>query len=551
MARARVRDGSDVAAAVRAKLKDTPEQRDVVGPLVLYLIGQGWSIEQIQFGRREWRVPKNPSQATNRERGRSFEGFPVDVAVFDDPQNYGDYRHLLFIVECKQPNETAGVAQLETYYAAEPHAKLGIWVNDADPSANATFLFRQQDRGLLKRMKVSQIPQPGDEIKPDSKKIHFADLIQPTESTLRRTFSDLLDRVVVGDSNVTRGEDRLDQLCNLILLKLESDKQAKASPGSAVVFRPMESAGRTAEAIRKRYSQFVNVYPGVFTLERDKKLTFSDDTIAHCVESLAQLRLIDLGVATISVAFQVLRAEALKAGEGQYFTPQAVIEAGVQLLEVQWEDIVIDPACGTGGFLVEVMLDMARRNSGMSEVELSRWAQTRVHGIEQDAIGLKLTKAIMQIAGDGSANCVRGDSVRVHKWGSEFPHLNSPSFQNGRFSVVVTNPPFGKNLKVSADDARLAGLDLAKADADEYKELEIGLLFLQRAHQLLKVGGRVGIVLPETYFFSSNYVFLFEWMKKRLKPIVVANIPMEAFQGFCRAKTNFYVFEKIGEGADE
>lgn len=52
-------------------------------------------------------------------------------------------------------------------------------------------------------------------------------------------------------------------------------------------------------------------------------------------------------------------------------------------------------------------------------------------------------------------------------------------------------------------------------------------------------------MLPETYFFSSNYTFLFNWMKSRFRPLVVTNIPMEAFQGFCRAKTNFYVFEKI------
>ena len=75
--------------------------------------------------------------------------------------------------------------------------------------------------------------------------------------------------------------------------------------------------------------------------------------------------------------------------------------------------------------------------------------------------------------------------------------------------------------------------------------MEIGLLFLQRAYQLLKKGGRVGIVLPETYFFSPNYRFVIDWIKPRLRPIVTANIPMEAFQGFCRAKTNFYVFEKV------
>lgn len=182
----------------------------------------------------------------------------------------------------------------------------------------------------------------------------------------------------------------------------------------------------------------------------------------------------------------------------------------------------------------------------MPEGELSRWAQTHIYGIEKDAIGLKLTKAIMQIAGDGSAHCARGDSIRVHTWAAHFPHLLGPKYRDGRFTVVVTNPPFGKNLKVSANDARLAGLDIAKRGSATYSDLEIGLLFLERAYQLLRVGGRVGIVLPETYFFSTNYDFVREWIRPRLRPIVVANIPMEAFQGFCRAKTNFYVFQKIG-----
>ena len=110
---------------------------------------------------------------------------------------------------------------------------------------------------------------------------------------------------------------------------------------------------------------------------------------------------------------------------------------------------------------------------------------------------------------------------------------------------MITNPPFGENLKVSANDSRLSRLEIAKDGNKHYQDLEIGLLFLQRAYDLLDVGGRVGIVLPETYFFSPTYKFVQEWMKPRFKPKVVLNVPMEAFQGFCRAKTNFYVFEKI------
>jgi type I restriction enzyme M protein len=331
-----------------------------------------------------------------------------------------------------------------------------------------------------------------------------------------------------------------------LLLKLESDKQGKSEPTAPVFFRPMESASRTADAIRDRFESFVDVYPEIFVSDKDKQLRFSNETIAKCVEQLAGLKLIDLGVSTISLAFQVLRSEALKQGEGQYFTPQAVITAGVRLMEIKQSDIVLDPACGTGGFLVEALLELRRTLPSMPAEELSRWAQTHVFGIDKDAIGVKLAKAIMQIAGDGSAHVVRGDSICTHNWARDYSHLKHPNWKNGRFSVIVTNPPFGQNLKVFATDSRLAGLELAKRGGDTYSDLEIGLLFLDRAHQWLKKGGRLGIVLPETYFFSTNYLFLFNWMKTRFRPVVVANVPMEAFQGFCRAKTNFYVFEKIG-----
>ena len=151
----------------------------------------------------------------------------------------------------------------------------------------------------------------------------------------------------------------------------------------------------------------------------------------------------------------------------------------------------------------------------------------------------------MQIAGDGSAHCVRGDSIRTHNWSRDWPHLRQAQWANGRFTKILTNPPFGENLKVTAKDCRLSQLDISRRGGERYTDMEIGLLFLQRAYDWLAPGGWVGIVLPETYFFSFNYTFLFAWMEQRFRPVVVANVPMEAFQGFCRAKTNFYVFEKL------
>ena len=534
--------------AIARNLKDTPEQRKVVGPLVGHLVNTGWRLDQIVYGRTEWRVPKTPSEATRREKGHTFAGFPVDIAVFDSPETTGDPRHVLFLIECKPPDELAGVTQLEAYFVGEPHARLGVWVNNPEPSARAVFLYRTPDgRLLLKKHTVSDLPLPNEPIHPGAKRLHFRDLVTPPAHILKRTMEDLLDKTVASDSNVTRREEQLDQLCNLLLLKLDSDKKAKAQPTTSPFFRPLQSHAKTATTLRQRYEAFVTLYPEVFISDQDKTLRFTDDTLASCVEELSGLKLIDLGISTISLAFQVLRTEALKQKEGQYFTPQPVIEAGVRLMRVQFDDIILDPACGTGGFLVETILDVHRRMPSMSQRELAEWAQTHIYGIDKDAIGVKLTKAIMQIVGNGAAHCVRGDSIRKHNWQSDFVHLRRPHFSDGRFTVVVTNPPFGQNLKVSASDSRLSTLDLAKRGTERYTDLEIGLLFLQRSYQLLRTGGRLGIVLPETYFFSDAYRFVFDWLRPRLRPIVVANIPMDAFQGFCRAKTNFYVFEKIDE----
>lgn len=534
------------------QLQDTPEQRQVIGPLVEFLVKQGWEKDQIVFGKKEWRVPKRPSEATKREKGRSFEGFPVDIAVFDAPEHRGDPHHLLFIVEGKEPNETAGLSQLDVYMGLEPHPVLGLWSNNPAPSAEGIFVYRKPDGvQVVKRRRIKDLPRPGEKVEPEAQQVAFDDLVRPTKEILKKTIEAVLDDIVSNDAHVNRREEQLDQLCNLLLLKLESDKEARSSKSQPVFFRPYESHSRTATAIRKRYTSFVQLYPEVFTQESDKKLRFSDSTIGRVVEALSELRMIDLAPDAVSYAFQVVRSEALKQGEGQYFTPQPVIEAAIRMLGIGWDDIIIDPACGTGGFLIGALLELQRTRPEISQADLSRWAQRHLHGIDKDAIGVKITKAVMQISGDGSANCAQGDSVRTHLWTKEYPHLLGSTFKDDRFSVVVTNPPFGQNLKVSAKDCRLNKYTIARNGGGSYNDREIGLVFMERAYRLLRVGGRLGIVLPETYFFSTGYAFLFDWLKPRFRPTAVINVPMEAFQGFCRAKTNFYIFEKIADVGDD
>jgi type I restriction enzyme M protein len=157
---------------------------------------------------------------------------------------------------------------------------------------------------------------------------------------------------------------------------------------------------------------------------------------------------------------------------------------------------------------------------------------------------------------DGSTHVLLGGAIRTNLWAAKYPKLSqelgipTEKFGLEQFTVVLTNPPFGEQLKVKAADCRAAGYSISTYAAmrgpHDHTDLEIGLVYLEQCHRLLRIGGRIGIILPETYFFSYSYRWLPHWLEGRLALRGMINIPMEAFEEFCRAKTNFYIFEKIG-----
>lgn len=227
---------------------------------------------------------------------------------------------------------------------------------------------------------------------------------------------------MIGDSNVTRREEQLDQLCNLLLLKLESDKQGKSNRSEPVEFRSLESPATTGDAVRANFARLCDQQSEVFVTDKDREIRFNDETIAACVDTLAGLKLIDLGVSTIALAFQVLRSEALKQNEGQYFTPQAVIQAGVKLLQIQFPDLILDPACGSGGFLIECMMEMQRTRSDMDA--------------EQDIRGLRVNINPTNLVTESVARRFwRGGSSGLRAWDLITP--NRASSNIGEFAILL------------------------------------------------------------------------------------------------------------------
>jgi len=523
------------------------------------LLQLGWRETQLRW-KPEWQVPDTPHDLTKRERGQKYGVCgSADLVAFADDSH--QWYALQVIFEFKAPNIEQGRAQLLRYLSNEPMAKMGFWTN-----GHQTLAVYKRHLADWVFVENAPLPHPSDDLtQPPDEPPTWNTMRQPSEAELSGALKRLVATVVVSDPHVVRREDQLRELLHILLVKLESDAVASRSinrekpVGFRLYGESLSKVALTACRIRDDYKDYFRKQrTRIFNASDREDLLLSDETIFAVVAELNQFRILGDDVDLLAKAFQLFRTSALKSGEGQYLTPLRIVRPAVMAMDITSSDKVIDPACGSGAFLVEALRQVSQREfPGEDETyHLVKWANDNLYGVDKDDIGVKLTKAMMVAMRDGSTHVLLGDAIRTNLWASKYPgltqDLGSPAEKFGleQFTVVITNPPFGENLKIKAADCRAAGYTISSCAAmkgsQDYASLEIGLVYLEQCYRLLRVGGRVGIVLPETYFFSYAYRWLPSWLKGRLALRGMLNIPMEAFEEFCRAKTNFYIFEKIG-----
>lgn len=392
---------------------------------------------------------------------------------------------------------------------------------------------------------------------------------QPNETELIGLLKRLAMNVVVSDPYVIRREDQLRELLHILLVKLESDvvdsrlDQSLNHSDNPVNFRIHGDSAQdmvmTVSNVRRGFKAYFHEHRNdIFNISDRDELLLSDETIFAIVTELGRFRILGVNIDSIIKAFQIFRSATLRNGEGQYLTHLRVVQPAVRVMEITTDDKVIDPACGSGTFIVEILRQTAQRefHGDHESHQLVNWARENLYGIDRDDIGVKLTKAIITAMYNGAVHVLLGDVLRSNLWSVKYPFLVEKlglpidPFGIGHFTVAITNPPFGESLKVRAADCQAAGYTISTYAAmkgpHDHISLEIGLIYLEQCYRLLCVGGRVGIILPETYFFSYSYRWLPYWLNGRLALRGMMNIPMEAFEEYCRAKTNFYIFEKVG-----
>lgn len=275
-------------------------------------------------------------------------------------------------------------------------------------------------------------------------------------------------------------------------------------------------------------------------------------------------------------AFEYLLPTEAKKKKGQFFTPRHVVEMCVRMLNPTQKEYVMDPACGSGGFLLHAMdWCYPADDNDKRELRKHKYASKYLWGIDFEQRAAKTSRALMLIAGDGHTNIFGPDvnSLDPKTWyetgsGQTLMHglrqaklTTTPIpenetlrdedkaweyFDNLKFDVVLANPPFAGEMK---DRKMLAHYELARpalkrAGEDKSPKEERDVLFIERILKMLKPGGRAAIVLPQGKFNNSSLAFIREWILKKARLMAVLGLHPNTFKPHTGTKTSVLFVQK-------
>lgn len=512
------------------EVKATPEEINATQVFSKILVEDyEYPISHIRT-RPQYRVRSSPSA--------SGKGYPVDIAVFKDENHTED--NLFLIVECKKPKRKDGRKQLETYMAMS-HARFGVWYNGKE----RLCLEKSISNSGLSFVEIPSFPKFGEN--PDEKHLRRRKHLSPIHN-LKAIFKDIRNYFAANSVGITRDEILAQQFINLLFCKIYDERFT--APDEIVRFRAEkdETEMETSERIHKIFTDVKREYHDLFT-DTDN-ITLDPKSIRYAVSQLEPFCIKDAERDAIGDAFESFIGYATKGAQGQFFTPRNVVSLMVEMSAIDKDDKVIDPACGTGGFLIEVMgrqwnqiRKMAER-LGWSETEttttLKRTAENNLRGIDKDEFLAKTTKAYMVLMDDGRGGIFCENSLRDP---AEWHHAAKTAIVDGTFDVVLTNPPFGHKLSID-DSEILSRYTLVKHKKGELMEQAPQILFLEKSVQLLNRNGRLCIVMPESIICNPSHKPAMEYLQNNMQITAIISMPEDLFQPYTHAKTCVILAEK-------
>lgn len=488
--------------------------------------------------------------------GREVHAKAADIVIYKK-----DKITPFIIVEVKNPDEKKAIDQLKSYLSSEG-AEIGVWSNGKEKVVLYRPYPQEFEDSLVDIPRADQtiddlfeIKRKWSELNP---KFDFAEIIK------------LLEEVALAGS----GANVFEEIFKLIYAKLYDEKIAQEKrEGEEVIFRKYKDTEKTYEIVNDLFKNAVREWPDTF--EPTDRIRLSPARLSVCVPFLEDIRLFETGLAELEIidrAFEHLITEVSKGQKGQYFTPRHVIKMCVKMLNPKDEEYIIDPACGSGGFLLHSMYYVWEKLP--NESARKSYAGRFLFGIDFDDNMRRISQALMLIAGDGKHHIFKRDSLDARDWqGTESEdarvalrqnHLlhsfnnsaedreNNLSYRFLDFDVLMTNPPFaGEN----PESGILRQYQLAKKDGKLKNNMERHILFIERDLDAIKPGGRMAIVLPQGVLNNTNMEYVRQFLFDKARILAVVGLHTNTFKLPAPArgtatKTSVLFLQKWGESEE-
>ena len=323
-------------------------------------------------------------------------------------------------------------------------------------------------------------------------------------------------------------------------------------------------------------------YPQIFSDADSLELTAR--SLARVVSELQKYSLLNTNIDIKGKAYEEIVGANLRGDRGEFFTPRNVMKMVVEMIAPQLDEKILDSSCGTGGFPVIAMMHVMNRlektlveefNSPRAnwnenirrqfQTQISELAGRNFFGFDLNPDLVKAAKMNMVMNNDGSGNIWQANSLLPpHEWSDDFKrglakifNFAPEKFRNsnsiGLFDVIVTNPPFGSKIPID-DEHILKQFDLAHIwtfDGDSWimtdrlqASVPPEILFVERCTQLLRAGGRMGIVLPDSILGSPGLGYIREWIIRNHKILASVDLHADTFQPHNGTQTSVLILQK-------
>jgi type I restriction enzyme M protein len=410
-------------------------------------------VREYAFPREEIRVEFSIMLGATRKR--------ADLAIFPEGSPHKQ-QTIWAIIECKSADippthKTEGVEQLKSYLAATANAEFGMWTNGQE-----RFCFRKliaQDR--VDFVEVVDLPAKGKDLQ---------EAERPTITALKAATSDALLFAFKRCHNYIAGNQGLQkpeafwELLKLIFCKIADERSDELQFYATAQERQSLNGQLKAKARLDRLFTLVRQkYGNIF--KENETIDLQARVLAYIVSQLQAYSLLDSEVDVKGKAYEEVVGSNLRGDRGEFFTPRNICRMAVEIADPSPRHLILDPACGTGGFLIVAMNHVTNKirqaekrkwkkadtPTEREQIELYRkvreFAETNIVGMDLNPNLVKAAKMNMVMNNDGSGGLHQANSLdKPVTWRKELRDRNLL----GRVHVLLTNPPFG--TKISVDD---------------------------------------------------------------------------------------------------